>query len=781
MKNIDQKFSFSILKTFTEKIFTSLLLLFITQQLFAQVQENFDDGSFLENPPWSGDDSLFDASGLKLQLKAPPISGTAYLSTPSTAIINASWEFKITLTFNPSGSNFARIYLVSDQIELSQALNGYFILVGGSSDEISLYKQSGTTLTRLIDGRDGVLNLSNVSCTLKATRDSTGYWNLLSDIESPGIFFSEGTALDVQHLSAAYTGVWCRYTATRADKFFFDDIRVSGSPYIPPPLAKMKDVLITEVFADPSPRQDLPDYEYVEIYNRSKNPFSLQGWTISDGSTSASLPEKILQSGKYLILTSLAAQENFLAYGDVVALAGFPSLNNSGDNVVLKNALMKTVDSIQYNTNWYHDNIKQEGGWSLELIDLDNICGEENNWTAADNEEGGTPGKPNSVASEKPDLNGPEIVSVVPISDSVLLISFNEKLDALEPRISSFNIEPRLMIRTARFSDISLRKIELLLDDKLQPKKIYKLTGVEIYDCAGNVIKNDHAINFAQPEMAIEEDLVINEILFNPRPTGVDFVEVLNRSDKFVNLKNWSIANVDGDQLTNVKVVTTDDFMIAPGAYLVFTTNKDIIKGEYILAHEERILVVAEMPSLPDDDGSIVITDGANHIIDKLQYSQSMHSIFLKDDEGVSLERISPSESADNIQNWKSASATQGFATPGYVNSNTQSESVSVGSVTLDPEIFIPISGQPDFTQIHYQFDRGGKVANVKIFDAQGHLIRELANNFLLGTEGFFRWDGDHANGSKARVGYYMMWFEVFDDTGSVQTFRKRIAIASRF
>lgn len=75
----------------------------------------------------------------------------------------------------------------------------------------------------------------------------------------------------------------------------------------------------------------------------------------------------------------------------------------------------------------------------------------------------------------------------------------------------------------------------------------------------------------------------------------------------------------------------------------------------------------------------------------------------------------------------------------------------------------------------------GGYVANVKIVDPHGREVKRLADNELLGTDGFFRWDGDRENGSKASIGSYMVWFEVFDDAGTVRTFRKRVVVADKF
>jgi hypothetical protein len=99
----------------------------------------------------------------------------------------------------------------------------------------------------------------------------------------------------------------------------------------------------------------------------------------------------------------------------------------------------------------------------------------------------------------------------------------------------------------------------------------------------------------------------------------------------------------------------------------------------------------------------------------------------------------------------------------------------------VEPEIFNPLSGQSNFALIRYNFEQGGYVANVRIFDSYGRTVRKIANNDILGTDGFYRWDGDCDEGSKAGLGSYMILFEVFNQEGTVKRYRKRIVIASSF
>lgn len=250
---------------------------------------------------------------------------------------------------------------------------------------------------------------------------------------------------------------------------------------------------------------------------------------------------------------------------------------------------------------------------------------------------------------------------------------------------------------------------------------------------------------------------------------------------EYLDLKSWSTANLEENGLRNVKVITTDHRLVAPGEYIVLTTSKQVLTGEYLQAHADNIIEVKALPAMNDDAGSIAILNEQGKILDHFTYTKQFHSVFIKDEEGVSLERISFTAETNDPQNWKSASSHANFATPGYINSQSRPDVLHDDAVVITPEIFAPLNGNPDFTEIQYHFDQSGFVANVKILDSNGREIKRLANNELLGTSGFIRWDGDQNDGTKARVGYYMVWFEVIDPAGSVKTIRKRLAIASRF
>jgi len=405
----------------------------------------------------------------------------------------------------------------------------------------------------------------------------------------------------------------------------------------------------------------------------------------------------------------------------VLDVANFPTLNNSGEVLVLKDDTDKQIDKVSFTDKWYRDDDKKEGGYSLERIDPENLCAEENNWSAAEAVNGGTPGAQNSVFANMPDLTGPKLVSAIPTSGTEIIIRFDEKLGIQLPASTDFIISPATSVTQVAFTDGSLKTFQLTLSTELQSGVTYSIIVQNIYDCPGNIIDSQaNSFVFGLPEPADSLDIVINEILFNPRPTGLDFVEVHNNSQKFINLKNWSIANYENDALQNVNNITSEDFLLSPQQYIVLTEDIQVVKGEYVLTVEDNLFEIANLPGFNDDAGTVALVDPQQNVIDFLEFSDDYHSVFIDDDEGVSLERISFSSPTNDKANWKSASSTEGFATPGFVNSNVRKDNGTTGKIVVSPEIFEPITGQPSFTQIQYNFEQGGSVANVKILDYYG-------------------------------------------------------------
>jgi hypothetical protein len=537
-----------------------------------------------------------------------------------------------------------------------------------------------------------------------------------------------------------------------------------------------KDIIITEIFSDPAPSAGLPDVEYIELFNRSEIPINLAQWKLRDATASAALKEIFLLPGQYVIICSVSGSKDLQGYGMTMGIPNFPGLNNGGEAIVIRDKDGLMIDSVWYSPAWYRDEEASEGGYSLELIDPENICGEGENWIASMDESGGTPGKRNSVFASNPDVTPPAVSAVNVVATNELQIVFNEKLSSKELIPENFVVDG-LTIESVAFLDRRLRTVVLRLREQLASGTLYKLRTFELADCAGNVLIESNAITFALAEKPEAGEVLISEILFNPHADGVDFIELFNASEKYIDLAQVMVANYT-DSLSNVRMMPSGLFR--PNSYLVLTTDIENITKNYPRTVVENCVAVPSLPPMGDDEGTISISDSDGVLLDTFVYSSKFHSPFVQNEEGVSLERIS-FDQANSPDNWRSASSTMGFATPGFKNSNNLDNlTQSVSPVHLFPQVFESNSGHDDFTNIYYRFDKGGMIGNVRIYDSNGRPIRNIAENISLATEGFFRWDGDADNGSKVSIGYYMVFFEVFDVDGKLELFREKVAIAAR-
>jgi len=543
------------------------------------------------------------------------------------------------------------------------------------------------------------------------------------------------------------------------------DIVISGTPVY-------RDVVINEIFADPSPVVGSPEAEFIELYNASDQIFDLNNWSISDNT----LQSSILMPGDYIIICPSEHKSDFEMLGATQGLSTFPSLVNSGDEIFLRDLNGKLVDYVNYEESWYKNGSKSDGGWTLEQINPQLACSGSYNFTSSVSQSGGTPGKQNSVLDLSPDITQPILKDVLVYSEDSLKLVFNKGIDSTSVDFFDFNFSNNNEVDTILFDELNLNSFIILLNSALDSGEFVNMTIENITDCSGNKIADNTKYVFALPETANEFDLVINEILFNPRTGGSDFVELYNRSDKIISLQNWKLGNRDNEQ---INVITEEPYLIFPKEYVFITTDGSSTQQEYPAAQMDRLLEVSSMSSFNNDDGIPYTLNEKGKQIDQISYHEDMHFELLRDVKGVSLERINPHLPSEDQSNFHSAAKSVNYATPGYQNSQYSLSTNFKGTVNLDPETFSPDNdGYQDWLNINYQFPESGNVANVKIYDRQGRLIKELIKNELLAKSGTFKWDGITEDNNKARIGVYVIYFEVFNPNGEQKVYKKTAVVA---
>tara|TARA_B110000037_G_scaffold40411_1_gene50000 strand:+ start:41786 stop:44341 length:2556 start_codon:yes stop_codon:yes gene_type:complete len=849
------------------RFYLTAIFLFVTFITSAQFSDDFEDGDFSVDPTWTGMDANFEVDELnQLHLLAPAEEDTSYLSVFTTLIDDATWDFWLNMDFNPSSGNNTRVYLVSDQENLKESLNGYFVMIGNTDDEISLYRQTGESITEIIDGTDDATDIDDVEVRVRVTRDAAGNWELLRDTLGGYAFVSEGTILDATYTTTTYFGVFCKYTSSRSELFYFDNL---GNPYvdaIPPVLegvtvvsateldvqfsepvdpvtsivlsnytidggignptgatvdgvdpalahltmataftngetyelsvenvedldgntiespstqpflyfvpetAAENDVIITEVLADPNPVSELPEVEFFEIYNRSDKIFDLANWTINDNSSTADFESYILGPDEYVVI---CGPDEGVLFGiaNYLEVEGLPTLTNSEDDLVLKDNVGLELDSIHYFLFWYDDAEKVYGGWTLERRHLNSPCSDYNNWGASINSNGGTPGEQNSIWTDEDDVTRPTVNDRSVISESEIILTFSESLDTLFP--ISLEISPSVGALSGSFLSLDTYQVNAFT---LVENETYILGLFDGQDCWGNLLHD--SVHFGLPGDIQPEDIILNEILFDPKTGGSDFVEVYNVSEKILDLHQLYLANWD-DSITNFEQIGSDQFLLFPGEYATLTEDSTDIINDFAIYGIGRF-IDTELPTYPNDSGTVYLLRGDSTIIDYFHYDDDFHFALLNTEDGKSIERITFGGGMNNPDNWHTASENVDWGTPGYLNSQAAMP-LAVGDVSIDPQLFSPDNdGYNDVVTINFDLTDTDNVLDVTIYDNQGRLIRLLKDNYFIGQTGVLTWDGINDDGEKSAIGSYIILVSVKNTNGDETQFKLVTVLAGQ-
>src|SRR5215213_8618759 len=191
------------------------------------------------------------------------------------------------------------------------------------------------------------------------------------------------------------------------------------------------DVVIDEIMADPTPQVGLANAEFIELKNVSGRSLNLSGWKLSTSSSvSGAFPNYIVPSDSFLVLTSTANVSLFLSLGRAIAIPSFPSLPNEGTVLKLTSKEGVTIHAVNYTNSWYQNPVKEEGGWTLEMVDTKNPCAGKNNWKVSIDPGGGTPGKKNSTEGVNIDETPPQLARTFNMDSVTMVAVFDEPLDS---------------------------------------------------------------------------------------------------------------------------------------------------------------------------------------------------------------------------------------------------------------------------------------------------------------------------------------------------------------
>jgi len=545
------------------------------------------------------------------------------------------------------------------------------------------------------------------------------------------------------------------------------------------------DVLITELMADPTPAVGLPAAEYIELKNISATTYNLLGWRISDATSTVIINQSILLApDSFLIICAASNAPFFEPFGTTLSLTNFPSLNNDGDTLTLFSAEGKTIHAVAYDKSWYGvQTQKSDGGWSLEMLNLATPCWGSNNWAPSTSAVGGTPGKTNSVNSVLKDETQITLLQASAIDSLTILLFFNQPVDSLSgATATNYKMAFDGVITGAETVSPLFTSVRLTLSKPLKKGVVYTVTATGIVNCIGKGAGVSSSIKTGLPEEPQLGDLVINEILFNPKTGGHDYVELYNQSAKIISASSLLLANRNSTgAVASAKKLSLTPFPIFPGNYVVITEDAALLEQYFFVKDRSAVIAITSMPSFPDNEGTVVVTNLQGTVIDEVRYKDDWHFGLITNAEGVALERTHPSMPSQDAGSWHSAAATAGYGTPGYENSQFKQATIGAATISINPKIFSPDGdGFNDAAIINYTVSESGFVANVFVFDGAGREVRHLVKNELLGFNGAWNWDGLGENRQRLPTGTYIIYTELFNLKGKKHRFKNAVVIAQK-
>ncbi len=800
------------------KILLMLLLLTFIQSEAQQIHD-FQQVPRQFYPFISGDTSFFIWTSKGIESDGPKVSGTELLlqtdiDQPDSLIA----EFSLTLDFATSGNNYLDVFMLTSDSGLDE---GYRIRVGGSDDRIWLVNITEPQ-QELAGGPNDRLASNDNELVLGLEWGSSGFklrtkYNAEQDWYDEALLSSLNYTDPIRRLAFV-----CRYTSSNADNFYFhswkigmdttvpellnyglkedsllvlnwsEEVRPVGSvkfikdpitikamevvdrqyvlhlshPIQPslkdsflfriegyedlagnqmkeysgyvtnrrPRMPKQGELRITELHFLPRAGQA----QFVELLNASDEWLSLSQVYLAEDGRAYEFPDTNLMPGQLLVFAEDPLQ-NTLAMD-------LPYLGRSGTIAI--ESPYEMLDALTYS----EAQLMNEEGYSLELQDTAIQCSEPFNWSKSI-DFGGSPGR----YQQNPMDFGKETLRLhdsYPIDEHTLEWRFDAPLLSRQSDWKLFIGNRQYAIDSLYTTDPLNMKWRAGVKPKLPAKGIQQVKLMGVGACRQTASKYISRQALERGEFG----LLFSELMAHPHDGQPEYIEIHHFGDTVIDLKDYRLQRLDEAGF----VIHESD--LAPEGYMVFPGDYLVLSESYVDKAGFSKSLLMDLPELVNSGCRLRLVNAGGQVLDEVHYTEDWHDPSLKDLKGIALERLR-FDRTNSKNNWYSAGASHGYATPGAANS--QRIRTSVGHWTLSSPTFSPDGdGFEDVLNLNYGSDNLGKRANIIIADMRGRIRYHWANSELLATEGSYSWQG-YTNQGLLPAGNYLVRIEVFDDDGS--------------
>ncbi len=529
--------------------------------------------------------------------------------------------------------------------------------------------------------------------------------------------------------------------------------------------------VINEIHAVPSAGEP----EWIELHNVYNQARVLRNALVSDRSATRPLPDIRIPARGYALLTrdTLAlAESRSIPAGTVLVELKLPSLNNTTDVVVLRNADSTVIDSVYYNTKW------GMRGISLERIDPLAAAVSPGNLAASQSPDSATAGAVNSVVLLDRDAR---LLSVVPSGDSAVVSISNNGREALDACTVSLWLDTDadgILAPDELFARVSNIRVD---SGAVHTWTVFTGTARRGYELSAAVVDfpsderryNDtlrRTLFFSYPAGTVK----INELMFHPPPDASDYIELWNAGNDTIALNGWHIH----DRPTSTGADTLfirDSLLLPPGAYVVVACDSSLFTQFPELIGSPYVYCASSQLNLNATGDIAVLRDPNGAVVDSVSYSNSWHIVPVSASGGLSLEKLNPDLPSAQRDSWSTTGDHRG-GTPAQRNSISVSLP-SGGSIKATPNPFS--RSRHDLCLIVWSLPFRQAHISATVYSPDGLPLRSLLAAAFTSAEGFVAWNGENDEGSLLAPGPYIVVLEAVDAaTSNVATEKLLVVLA---
>lgn len=780
-----------------------LLLVNLPLLVYSQFQEGFDGPDITSKNVWQGDlsDFIINEDGW-LELVGDSVKNSSKLQVSLAFSDTMVWQFDVKMDFIPSNYNHIRFNLLTDRLSVVGIDETYYVQIGSNNKTISLrrLRETESTPKRYIEQELDILKTNNVKLRVKVTLENSKKWTLYVQEAGKSFFSSIGTfeqKLQSKQLEYIKSGFDFHYSQKKRGHYI-DNIEVSSQiiPHEEPNIPTESEVQFVDIeainytgaklnFSAPIDINNANFYaegegfESKEIINRKK--------LYNENSVIIDFPHELALNTPYTFYWEGIVDQLGLPVKDGNVSVKLVNDESGGEEETPETPEEQPeapIESYPEKAIRINEVMADPKGLTAlpetEYIELYNTCDSSINLSSWKLHYG----------NDSVTLTGIEI----PAHEWIVLYRSGREIEAGNGQACPLDKFPSALANTGKelsLYDGSGKQIDQYTYPKAKPACSWEYSeegwhlstdprGGTPGETNSGAKENeeepeeepDEPEEETNPEPEIPEalqpqpgDIIFNELLPEPFVDGSEYIELYNRSKQELSLKGVCISTrkTDGSLNTRYPLEAYPQTLQA-GDYLLLTKSIEGVENFYSLPASLNWLE-CKLPVLSNTGSTVVLyREDGEIIIDEVSYSPKWHAPTVKNKKGVALERKDPDKDSQNADNWTSATSSAGFGTPGLENSQYLSEETETDSEEIDEPIY-----QPTGTfQIPYRLNQSGYMARGWIFDLSGRKVALIADNTLLGTQGYLEWNGKGRDGSPLNTGIYIIYLELWHPGGNV-------------